>query len=408
MSWEAKATALSPRDRAWAHALLYGVVRFRGRLDYLLGLQLHRGLDSLHPDLRTLLRMGAWQVLYMSGVPTYAAVGETVAQVRDLPRPAGGRGAAGLVNAVLRRLSEAGGDESRFPSWDTDPSAYLSTWGSHPEWLVDRWLARHGPERAREQVEAGNRIPRTTLRHLPSGVLHELEPGTPIPAALEAHHPAQVQDPAASAVVDLAIHALRAASGSGLGRVVDLCAAPGGKGLGVAGHESWPESGYLVGADPSRVRLRRMRENAERLGVPAHLVASRGEAPPLRPHSADLVLVDAPCTGTGTLARHPDARWRLTPDAPRALAGVQARILQGAEAVVAPGGSLVYSTCTLEPEENEDQVVAFLDGHPAFALRHMEVVWPGQEHGDGAFVAWLERRTDDDTSTEGVREELRP
>ncbi len=394
VSWEAKAGTLPPRERGWAHALLYGVVRFRGRLDHLLEQRLHQGLAGVHPDLRNLLRMGAWQVLYMSGVPTYAAVDETVAQARALPRPAGGRGAAGLVNAVLRRLSEAGGDESQFPSWHEDPLGYLCTWGSHPTWLVERWIARHGVEQARRQVEAGNRIPRTTLRHLPSGALHELEPGADIHAALIAHHPAQVQDPAASAVVDVALEACRIAPIPG--HVVDLCAAPGGKGLGVAGHVSWSGTGagggVLVGADPSRTRLRRMRENASRLGVPVQLVVARAEHPPLPEEWAGVVLVDAPCTGTGTLARHPDARWRLVPEAPQSLAGVQRKILAGARGIVAPGGSLVYSTCTLEPEENEAQVTAFLEAAPDFSLRHMAMVWPGEQHGDGAFVAWLERQ----------------
>jgi 16S rRNA (cytosine967-C5)-methyltransferase len=389
--WEARATSLAPRDRAWAHALLYGVVRFRGRLDYRLEQRLHQGLAAVHPDLRNVLRMGAWQVLYMEGVPTYAAVAESVAQARALPRPAGGRGAAGLVNAVLRRLSEEGGDASRFPSWEDDPAGYLSTWGSHPVWLVDRWMARHGAERAREQVEAGNRIPQTTLRHLPSGSLHPLEPGADIRAALAAHHPAQVQDPAASAVVDVALEACRSAPHPG--PVVDLCAAPGGKGFGVAGGATARMAGCLIGADPSRVRLRRMRENAARLEIPVHLVAARAEHPPFPKDWASVVLVDAPCTGTGTLARHPDARWRLTPDAPQALAQVQRRILAGARGIVAPGGSLVYSTCTLEPEENEEQVAAFLEAAPDFAFRRMETIGPGAQHGDGAFVAWLARRS---------------
>jgi 16S rRNA (cytosine967-C5)-methyltransferase len=333
--------------------------------------------------------MGAWQVLYMSGVPTYAAVAETVQQARDLPRPAGGKGSAGLVNAVLRRLAEAGGEETRFPSLASDPRGHLSTWGSHPTWLVDRWLARHGPERAHDLVEAGNRIPETTLRHLPTGALRTLEPGQDIGAALLAAHPAQVQDPAASAMVDLALEALAARSGRG--RIVDLCAAPGGKGLGVAGFESEAGPRALVGADPSLVRLRRMRENADRLGVPAHLVVARGEAPPVTPDWADLVLVDAPCTGTGTLARHPDARWRLKPEDPEALARVQQDILRGARGIVAPGGSLVYSTCTLEPEENEAQVEAFLAAFSDFRLRRMVTILPGSGHGDGAFGAWLER-----------------
>ena len=404
VTWEARAPQLSPRDRGWAHAVLYGVVRFRGRLDFLLDLHLHRGAGALHPDLRNLLRMGAWQVLYMSGVPTYAAVAETVEQARTLPRPAGGKGSAGLVNAVLRRLAEAGGEEARFPSPASDPRGYLSSWGSHPAWLVDRWLARHGTEGARALVEAGNRIPETTLRHLPTGALRTLEPGEDIGAALLAAHPAQVQDPAASAMVDLALEAL--ASRPGQRRVVDLCAAPGGKGLGVAGFESGAGRAVLLGADPSLVRLRRMRENADRLGIAVQLVVARGEAPPVTPKWADLVLVDAPCTGTGTLARHPDARWRLKPGDPETLARVQGAILRGAQGIVAPGGSLVYSTCTVEPEENEAQVEAFLSAFSDFRLRRMETILPGEGRGDGAFGAWFERMEEDLTMTQAGGEAL--
>jgi len=170
-------------------------------------------------------------------------------------------------------------------------------------------------------------------------------------------------------------------------RVADLCAAPGGKGVGLAGLGAW-----VVAADPSALRLRRMRQTLRRLGLPERLVVARGEHPPLQ--DMDAVLVDAPCTGTGTLARHPDAKWRLQPEGPAELARVQGRILDGAAGCVRPGGLLVYSTCTLEEEENEGVVSGFLDRHRAFRLAgetSMLRFLPGQEGTDGAFAVRMRR-----------------
>jgi 16S rRNA (cytosine967-C5)-methyltransferase len=358
------------------HELVYGVERFRGRIDHLLSLHLHRGLGALEPEIRTLLRLGSWQLLAMGSVPTYAAVGETVAQARHR-KP----GAAGLVNAVLRRLSEEGGGEERFPDPAEDPVGWLSTWGSHPRWLVERWMGRFGFEETRVLVEANNRIPGTHLRRLTDGTTEPLEPGADVGAALEAAHPAIVQDPAASAVTDFA------ASGLAPGdRVADLCAAPGGKALGLAGLGA-----RVLALDRSVPRLARVRENAARTGYVLEVAAALGEAPPLAPGSVARVLVDAPCTGTGTLARHPDARWHLEPGAPAALAVVQDRILDGAAGILGRGGILVYSTCTLEPEENEARVAAFTARHPDFVLEETLELLPHRTGSDGAFAARLRR-----------------
>jgi 16S rRNA (cytosine967-C5)-methyltransferase len=207
--------------------------------------------------------------------------------------------------------------------------------------------------------------------------------------ALQSMHPAQVQDPAASAVVDFMARGMLAA-GLGTGATVaDLCAAPGGKGLALAGLESL--RARVIGLDPSRARLVRMGRNIDRLaeGV-APLVGmsvARGEHPPFAAGALDAVLVDAPCTGTGTLARHPDARWRLRPESPAELAGVQERILDGAAGIVREGGILVYSTCTLEPEENEAQVDRFTARHPAFQLEETMTVLPHESGTDGSFAA---------------------
>ncbi len=143
------------RERAFAHELSHGVTRFRGRLDHLLAPHVHRGLPSVDPVLLEVLRLGAYQILYMDGVPGYAAVSETVDQVKSAVDPK----VSGFANAVLRKVLHAGDDAARFPSMESDPVAHLATWGSHPEWLVRRWLERWSPEEVQRLVEANNRRP---------------------------------------------------------------------------------------------------------------------------------------------------------------------------------------------------------------------------------------------------------
>ena len=408
---EVAVARIPSRERAWVHELTYGVTRLRGRLDHLLNLHLDRGVESLDPPVLALLRMGAYQILRMGSVPSYAAVSQTVSHVRDQA----GRGAGGMANAVLRALAREGGGEERFPSFENDPLGHLTSWGSHPEWLLARWLRRFGNAETRKLVEANNRIPSLHLRPLGvtlseaqqrlqaagigswqdllgSGTLR-LEGGTNPAKALEVL-PAIIQDPAAGLVVSWV--------GPAAGRTVaDLCAAPGGKGIGLAA-----EGARVVGLDISASRLRLMAETVDRLPLAVKLVMARGEAPPLRPR--DMVLVDAPCSGTGTLARHPDARWRLRPETIRTLIGVQDRILDGAAGIVRRGGLLVYSTCTLEPEENAQRVEAFLGRYPEFVLEDGEnappqvrrdaflEVLPQRTGTDGAFAARLRRRAQDE------------
>lgn len=406
-AWETAAPSLAPGERPWVQGLTHGTVRLRGRLDHLLDLHLSRGLDSLGTEVKILLRMGAYQLLYMGSVPEYAAVSETVDGVR---RNVGG-GLAGMANGVLRSLGREGGGEERFASIEEDPAGHLTTWGSHPRWLIDRWLARWDVEETARLVEWNNRIPALHLRPVSgpgvpeeevSAALARLkeagiegEPGPPgsgtlrlAPssdprAALECL-PSIVQDPAAAWVVAWAgdVGDLTAA---------DLCSAPGGKAVGL-----WSAGARVVAMDPSIPRLKLVRGTSERLGAGIPLVAARGEQPPIR--RRDLVLVDAPCTGTGTLARHPDARWRLRAGDPARMAEVQDTILDGAAKVVAEGGCLLYSTCSLEPEENEERVEAFLRRHHGFILEGKgdSGVRIPDDAVDGSFLRALPQRTGTD------------
>jgi 16S rRNA (cytosine967-C5)-methyltransferase len=392
---------LDPRERRFAHELTFGTVRLRGRLDHLLARHLHKGVESLETRVLAALRLGAYQLLHMD-VPDYAAVSQSVDLV---PERAGG-----LVNAVLRAVARDGEDASLFPDAAADPAGWLASWGSHPRWLVERWLARWPFEDVAELVRLDNEQPRLHLLPLSGGPEDavarladagiaarpvagtpsvELESGADPVTALGAL-PAIVQDPAASLVVEYVAPERGA-------RVADLCAAPGGKALALAARGS-----SVLAADRSPARLRLLVQSVARTGLPVAVVAARAEQPPLR--TAPVVLLDVPCTGTGTFRRHPDARWRLGPEDPASLARVQDGILEGGAGVVPPGGLLVYSTCTLEPEENRERVDAFLGRHPDFRLEptdavdpmHLDAeglltVLPWKTGFDGAFAARLRR-----------------
>ncbi len=354
-----------------------------------------------------MLRLGAYQILYMDSVPSYAAVSQSVSQARAVA----GSGAASVANAVLRALEREGEDRGQFPDPVEDPLGHLSTWGSHPRWLVRRWLSRWSVEEVTGLIEHNNRAPPLTVAPVgaspqeavdelarggveasvvphPFGCVEILD-GTPPQRVLQLL-PCQVQDPAAALVVayaDPPASGLRA----------DLCAAPGGKAVSLA-----RDGAFVVAADASLLRLRLLAQSFERLGLRAGLVVARAEEPPIV--ESPFVLLDVPCTGTGTLRRRPDARWRLTPEDLRELSAVQRRILEAAQRLVPRRGLLVYATCSLETEENQGQVEAFLRARPEFRVEVSGtveetlldgagrlVVLPHVSGCDGVFAARLRR-----------------
>lgn len=399
--------SLDTRDRHWVQELTFGVVRLRGRLDHLLSLHLRRGLASVSPGVLDLLRMGAYQLLYMGGVPPYAAISQTVDQVRALAGPGLGR----MANGVLRSLGREGGEADRFPDLETDPVGHLVTWGSHPRWLVQRWLRRWSSSEVKALTDWNNAPPPLYIRPLgtsleaaahrldadgwsveipPEGVpCLRLRDGTD-PATLLGAFPGIVQDPGAALVT------VYADPPEGV-EIVDLCAAPGGKALALAGNGA-----YVLAADRSLPRMRVLARNLTRVGGQVGLVVADARRPPLS--GARFVLLDVPCSGTGTFRRHPDARWRLTPEILERLVALQTEMLAAAAALIPRGGHLVYSTCTLEEEENERQVSRFLETHPEFSLENTGAVEPAflgeggclrvtpQSSGfDGAYAARLAR-----------------
>lgn len=403
-----RAASLDARDRAFAHDLTYGTTRLRGRLDHLLARHVERELTALDPAVLEVLRLGSYEVLYMDSVPTFAAVSEAVDQVREVV----GAKPTGLVNAVLRRVAEAGDDQAHFPDRSREPLAYLEAWGSHPSWLLERWLRRWPFEDVEALVAANNRRPPTFLLALDLGAdavlerladaglagtvvadepVHvRLDEGTRPLDALAAVPASLIQDPAAGLVTRYA----DLPSGT---VIADLCAAPGGKALAVSARVA-----RVVAVDRSPARIRMVRENSERTGRPVTCVVADALRPPFS--GLDVALLDVPCSGTGTFARHPDARWRLDAAAIERLSMLQARMLESVSESVAPGGVLVYSTCTLEPEENRDRIDSFLGTHDDFRIestgavpaemvdeRGCLFVTPQTNGFDGAFAARMRR-----------------
>jgi 16S rRNA (cytosine967-C5)-methyltransferase len=391
--------ALTTRDRAFLHELVLGTLRARGALDHALVPLLSRPLSRLDPAIRRSLRLGAYQLLRMR-VPARAAVSESV----DLARASAPVGAA-LVNAVLRRLARDG--PSTPPDPEADPLGWLTSEGSLPSWLATRWLKTLGAARAVARARAFAAPPATVLRLNPrvpaarerveaAGVL--LRP-TSVPEAWEATGSVQelaragvvyVQDAGAQVVARLA-----AASGV----VLDACAAPGGKSLLLA--DLAPRAGRVVAAEVSLRRLDTLRMLVGRWRAEnVRVVAADARAVPFRTRF-DAILLDAPCSGLGTLGRNPDARWRNVDLARHARR--QREILEALAPFVRRGGRLVYATCSLEPEENEDVVRAFLGAHgdfepeplPSWAERFADGEFvrmlPERDGGDGFFAAVLRR-----------------
>jgi 16S rRNA (cytosine967-C5)-methyltransferase len=392
-------------DRRLAHEISAGVLRQQRVLDESLKRFVPRGWAAVTPTLQNILRIGAYQLGALDRVPAHAAVNTAV----ELARETAGARSGGFVNAVLRKVSST---PAQPPQMSAATSGSLAERYSHPDWLVRRWVARFGAEETERLLNWNNQPPQLVLQPARSalGTLERRwsKAGIPVRPApwgaglvTDRSRPDElpgfeegaffVQDPAQALLAWFADPAADCTA-------ADLCAAPGGKALALGRlvHR-------LIAMEKHPRRAQRLSDNLARAGSGRELVVVGDAArPPLGP--VDLVLLDAPCLGTGTFARHPDARWRVTADALESLAGHQRRLLDAAADVVRAGGLLVYATCSLEPEENDLQTGAFLERHPEFQ-REPSPGFPAslqnaagdlsilpQRHGmDGAYAARLRR-----------------
>jgi 16S rRNA (cytosine967-C5)-methyltransferase len=353
---------LSAEDADLLRRIVLGVLRNRARLDEELSTVCRMPLSRLSTNLREILEVALYQIRYLDRVPAYAAVDEAVSHAKS----SGGRGAASLVNAVLRNLLRLPplppGETGERPA----DAAALSRRFSHPRFLVARWLARLGTEATLSILEADNAASgldlmanaRRTSREalaaalLAEGVVTRPAPLSPLALTVVSGNPLRSPLFAAGhfAIQDLASQALARLLPAG-DTLVDLAAAPGGKSFGAL---LLGRARRAVALDRSVSRLRLVCENRARLGIPeAHPAAGDFLAPPLKSGEFDRVLLDAPCSGTGTLRKNPEIRYRVTAGEIERLTGVQEKALESAADLLAPGGFLLYATCSLEEEENE-------------------------------------------------------
>lgn len=370
---------IAPRDAALATELVYGTLRWQRYLDWILAPHSRRPLERLDPRPRVLLRMTAYQLALLERIPSFAAVDDAVTLARQRGRP----GVAEFVNAVLRAFARRGARE-REPAAPRDLAEAAALRSSFPTWLARRWIARFGPDEAVALMAALNERPpltvranflRTTREALAERLRHDDALDTTPTRAPEglvvagggrpASWPAfvagalTVQDEASMLVARL----LEPRPGE---TVADVCAAPGTKTTHLA--ELMGDRGRIVAFDPQPARLVLVADGAARLGIT--IVETRaGSAESLAPgfrDACDAVLVDAPCSNLGVLRRNPEAKWRRGPDDLAASAARQREILAAAATMVRPGGRLVYATCSLEPEENQDVVAALRAGRRDF------------------------------------------
>jgi 16S rRNA (cytosine967-C5)-methyltransferase len=396
---------LEPRDRGLATELTYGVTRRRASIDWVISQVATRALSQIDPWIRNDLRLAVYQILYMERIPRSAAVDEAV----ELARQYGHEGVAKFVNGVLRNLIRKL-PTLVWPSPEEDPVRALAILHSHPEWLVREWRERYGTEQAVQLMEASNRIPPLTVRVntlkatreqvvealAAEGVRAEPTPHSPFGLIIHDLTSASYLDRLKT--MKTGLFAVQDESSMLVGPVVapqpgqtviDVAAAPGGKTTHMA--ELMQNQGQIIAMDIHEHKVGLIEENAKRLGI-TMIQGVRGDAREvgkLMPGRADAVLCDVPCSGLGTLARRPDARWRKEAGDIAGLVPIQEAILESASAAVKPGGTLVYSTCTIHPRENQELVTAFVERHPEFRFDDIRPYLPEGLAAD-AHEGWIQ------------------
>ncbi|MDE0019398.1 MAG: 16S rRNA (cytosine(967)-C(5))-methyltransferase RsmB [Candidatus Poribacteria bacterium] len=424
--------AVEGRERRFINGLVYGVIRWQKQLDWVLDQFINPRfqLDARH---RNILRLGAFQLLHLDGIPAHAAIFETVQLATSHLRRNSGRKTAGFINAVLRSVQREGAALA-YPRLDANPIEHIALSLSYPTWLVKQWLQTRGVSwtlafcRASNQIAplalrvntlltkreevcqslAASSITATISKMVPDGVVLENRAITAFDDADEGtlkdilnREDIYVQDESAMLVA-------RLLSPENAEYVVDLCAAPGGKTTHLA--HLMGNAGTIIAVDVSTEKIALLEKNCRRVGArnvkTRVLDATKADLGFMK--TADAVLIDAPCSGFGTLRRHPDIRWNKTLEQLRALSEIQYSLLKNAARHIKRGGILVYSTCSVEPMENEAVVQRFLADFPMWTVENAKDFLPGippsaitpqgfvqtfpHEHGvDGAFAARLQR-----------------
>ena len=418
---ELKKGDLSELDRRFATELVYGVVKAGDTLDWIIGRYVNKPVKKMEPWARCILRLGMYQLFYLTKIPGSAAVNESV----NLARRYGTRlkSSAGFINAVLRRASREP-EAAAFPQGTGKATEYLSLKEMHPRWLVKHWIGLLGYEAAEKICRFDNEPAVLSVRtntiktdrdELMARLTDEgctVEKSALVPEGIKitAHGAMkdiaslaeglwQVQDESSMLVAQV----LDPQPGD---FVLDVCSAPGGKTTHLA--QLMKNRGRIIAGDLYPARLEKVAENARRLGITI-IETAAGDARCIGERylrQADRVLVDAPCSGLGVLRRRPDARWRVTAEDMKGLPPLQLEILESAAQCVKQGGVLVYSTCTMEPAENAGVVEKFLAANKDFTLVETGQYLPEQKRSsrmvqllphidgtDGFFIARMERKT---------------
>jgi 16S rRNA (cytosine967-C5)-methyltransferase len=412
LDYTLKSAGLDARDRALVTELTYGTLRWRGRLDGYVNPRIRGSLKTTDPFIRNLLRLTLYQLMFLDRIPDYAAVNEAV----KLAKSHGGRSTAGFVNGVLRTILR-GKEEAIGPELTDGRIGNFAEYWSHPEWLVQRWLQYFGSEEIEPLLKANNEeaplVLRTNLNRGTREALLDLfasrnvqalpSPWSPQGIRIESNVPVdelpgfqdgrfQIQGEASQLVAYL----LGPKPGE---RILDACAAPGGKTTHVA--ELMADCGLIVATDISAKGIEHLKENVKRLGLKSiHVLCAditRGLSRSAE-NSYDRVLVDAPCSGFGTLRSHPEIKWNRSESDIRRLSQLQERILIRSASYLKPGGILVYSTCTLIEDENEKVIEDLLHHHREFVLEQAANYLPEQAksivHGS-YFLALPQRHNTD-------------
>ena len=395
---------LDKKERAFITRVVNGTLERMIELDHIIHSFSKVKVNKMKPVIRMILRSGVYQIKYMDAVPDSAVCNESV----KLAGKRGFTGLKGFVNGVLRNVSRNLA-RVEYPSREKDPEGYLSIRYSLPAWLAAQWISEYGLEKAEEIGEGffaerplcvrcnTSRISREELaeRLRREGV--EVTPDEEVPCALWLQgydHVAGLPEFREGLFYVQDLSSMRAvlwADSKEGDQVLDVCAAPGGKAIHVA--EMLRGTGMVEARDLTDYKIGLLEENIRRAGL-ANIQAVKWDATlpdPEKEEKMDIVLADLPCSGLGVLGKKPDLRYKMTPEKEEELARLQQKILSVVQAYVKPGGTLVYSTCTIHRVENEENTRWFLENHPKFRLRKERQLLPGADRGDGFYIAVMEK-----------------